>query len=208
MLLQEADSPIRTAVGIGKGGGHILRLHRGGLTGCVALFRRQLVEIVAHVIPIVRIPAVGTFAEAKIVAAVEVPLADVCGADPVVTQTLADRVHICGQCDGIRPAVARMRIQARKKGCAGGLTDRLRGVRLCEAHPLRGQPIKAGRFQPGMHVGVDHVVPLGIRHDKNNLCHKLYPLFSLLVRSPLLRPFPSLYPFFPALSAPLFLCFF
>jgi len=100
----------------GKFSGHS-RLVRGFVNAGLHPFsRRKLFDVVTHVVPIDRVPAVGTFSKPEIVAAIKVPFTNVRGMKPMVFQTAANSLHIVAQSLVVGPYTIKVRPGARENG--------------------------------------------------------------------------------------------
>ena len=144
----EVHRPGGAPVGKGELLRDVLLFHGAGLAGLIALLVGELLQIVAHVVPHVGVPAFGGGSQAEVIAAVQVPLADVAGVNALVGQALADGAHV------------------QPRGHAVG-------VGAVDAGVLAGEE----RFDAHVLVAADHVQPLGVGHDQHELlfAHSLMP---------------------------------
>lgn len=155
-------------MGIGEFFLNIILFHAFRLAGQIPFLFRQLLKIAAHVIPVIRIPAVRAAAQAEIIAAVQVPFADVGGVYALIRQPAPNILYIIGQPHAVGPACAGMGIAPCEYGGAGRLTDGLGGVRLFKTDAILRQPVQRRRFHIRVSVAAQHIRALGIGHNKNH----------------------------------------
>ncbi len=166
---EEADRPIGAAVAEGEFGGEVRIAVQRGRARAQPFLRGQLLQIVAHVVPVGRVPAVRAAAQPEVVAAVQVPFADIGGVDAPVMQPLADRLDVVAHRVGIGPNAVGMGECAGEERRACRAADGLARVGAVEAHPLAGEPVEVGRVHVGIAVAPDHVLALGVGHDEDDL---------------------------------------
>ncbi len=97
VFLQEIDRLVGTAVSEGELRLDVMGLHAVGLAGKIALLGREFVQVIAHVVPVIGIPAVRASAKPEVVASVQMPFSDVGAVDAVVAQPASDILDIVGQ---------------------------------------------------------------------------------------------------------------
>src|SRR5690242_633578 len=74
-----------------------------GLAGTNAICWRKFGEVVAHVVPIFRVPSIGRATCAKIIHSVEMPLADERGVNESVMEALPDRMDCVAERHTVAP---------------------------------------------------------------------------------------------------------
>ena len=128
VLLQKADRPIAAAVRksillfrVIPAAVHILT----AFPACAVI--RQFVKEVAHIVPIPFVKPVGTFAVAEIVAAVQMPFADVAARNPALGEQLPNMRNTAAQRHTVCLHPVGMRIKPRKQRRACGAANRLAG---------------------------------------------------------------------------------
>ena len=181
VLFNIVQRPLRYAVGkcelrldlIGRQAGR-------GLARYVALLAGQLVQIVAHIVPVIGIPAVRAHALAEVIAAVQVPLAYVGARYALAAQPLAQRAHVCAQRHAVAPAAVGVRVHSCKQRRARRTAYRLAGICTLKAHALLRQGIDIGRDHALKAVAADHVPAGRIGHnpDKLSVRHDATPPHS------------------------------
>ncbi len=135
-------SAVRAAVSIGELGRDVALLHERHLAGKAALVFTELFQVIAHVVPPGRVPAIGSAPQAEIVPAIQVPFADISGLDTVVAEALANCLDVGAKRQAVSPAPVRMGIQPGEKRRTRRSADRLAGIGAFEAHPLAGKPVQ------------------------------------------------------------------
>ena len=141
----------------------------GCAAGAYAVLRGEFVQVIALIVPAGWIPTGSGAAGAEIVRAIQVPLADVGGANAVVMQTLADRVHGLTQRQAIGPGAIRVRISAGEDRRASRRADRLASIGSVEADAACGDSIQVWSLKTGLAIAVQHVGPHGIGHQQHGL---------------------------------------
>ena len=175
---EELDGLVRAAVGVGEVLGHALGVGLG-LPCAGAVLGGELLKIAAHVIPVVGVPAIGAAAHAEVVAAVELPFADMRAGEAVVGHALADGLDVLAQGQGGAPGAVGVRIETGMYGGTGGTCDRLAGVGLVEPDALSGKAVDIRSPHTVVSIAAKHVGPLGVRHDQHNFLGPLHPLYLL-----------------------------
>ena len=128
VLLQKADRPIAAAV---RKSILLFRVIPAAVHILTALparaVIRQFVKEVAHIVPIPFVKPVGTFAVTEIVAAVQMPFADVAARDPALGEQLPNVRNTAAQRHAVCLHPVGMRIKPRKQRRACGTANRLAG---------------------------------------------------------------------------------
>ena len=182
VVFQEINGPVGTAVPIGEFLPDVVFFHALCLAGQVTLLRGQFIQVIAHIIPVIRIPAVSAAAKAKVVAAVQMPFTDIGCVDSVVREAASYVLHIVGEAHAVGPPCAGMGIASCKDGGAGRLAHGLGGVGLVKADAFPCQPVQVGGAHVPCPVAAQHIGALGICHDQNYfLVHIITFLLSVFV---------------------------
>ena len=129
----------------------------------------QFVQIALHIVPVFGIPTLGAHAVAKIIAAIQVPLANVGAAHAMAAQALTHGFHIRAQGHAVAPGAVFVREQAGKQKRTRRAANRLSRIGIFIAHALRGQRVQVGGAHGGVSVAAQHIIARGIGHNPNKL---------------------------------------
>ena len=95
MLFDKVERALHNAPAVCELGRYVLIVHRLGQARFYAgAIIGQLLEVAAHIVPVLGVPSVGASAVSEIIAAVKVPFSDICRVYAVVMQALTDGVNI------------------------------------------------------------------------------------------------------------------
>ena len=139
-----------------------------GLARAEAFFRRQFFQVTAHVEPEGGVPAIRAAPQAEVIAAVEMPFADIGGVKAVVSQPLSDGFDVVAEGHHVGPGAGAVRIGAGKKRRARWLADRLASISTLEKHTFRGQPVQARCLHVPIAIAAEHVPALGVGHKQHD----------------------------------------
>ncbi len=162
--VQEVQGPVDAAVAEGKVSGDAFGAC-GAVPGGEPLFLRQLLQVAAHVVPVIRIPALRAGAQAEVVAAVQMPFPGVGRAQPRVGEALADGLYVGPQGHAVREASVGMGVYAGEQRRAGRAADRLAGIGVLVADSPFGQAVQVRRVHIRISVTSHHILAGGIRHQ-------------------------------------------
>ncbi|KAF5032403.1 hypothetical protein DSECCO2_617640 [anaerobic digester metagenome] len=169
MLLHIPDCLVRNPVGIGHFSTPILIEGCLRLAGTKPFFRRELFQVVVHVVPICTIPTIRTPPQSEVVPAVKVPLPCISGLDAVVREPLAQCLHIGPQRKIVGNHPVGVGEGPGKQSRACGTTYRLTAVSLLVTQTLSGKLVEVGSLHTAVAIAAQHVLAGGIGHNEHNL---------------------------------------
>ncbi len=166
---QKVDGPVGASVSKGKGLRKVPAQHEICIPGIQPFPVCQFLQVVSHIVPIFRVPAIGTFPQTEIISSVQMIFSDICSMDSFLGKPLPNGPRIIGKAGAVCPAAHGMRVLAGKNASAGRLAYRLCRIRPVISDPFPRQPVQIGRSQPGIPVAPKHIPALGVGHDENDL---------------------------------------
>ena len=171
MVLDIAQRAVGHAMAKGEIRRDAITLKAGGRLAGAQTIRVavQFVQIALHIVPVFGIPTLGAHAVAKIIAAIQVPLANVGAAHAMAAQALTQGFHIRAQGHAVAPGAVFVREQAGKQKRTRRAANRLSRIGIFIAHALRGQRVQVGGAHGGVSVAAQHIIARGIGHNPNKL---------------------------------------